>query len=171
MAILEYQFSTSTAFASRVIRILTCSEFSHVDLILPGEGLLGVSGTDKSINDPGGVIIRPFGAWPYLTEPKIAKVGCTEEVGRKTIEFVRSQIGKPFDKRALWAFLRDRAGIPKAGREWRDPTQWFCSEIQVRGLEVGGLFSYPLIQPKDVISPQSLLLYLNPYLTNPEVFL
>ena len=160
---LLYQFSTSTAFASRIIRILTCSEFSHCDLVLP-EGLLGVSGSDKSIKDPGGVIIRPFNAWPYLHPPKIARVQCSDDVARKTTDFVKSQIGKPFDKQALRAFLRDRAGIPDAGRDWRDPSKWFCSEVQVRGLEVGGLFSYPLIQPKDVISPQALLLYLNPFM-------
>lgn len=171
MATLEYQFSTSTAFASRVIRVLTCSEFSHVDLILPGEGLLGVSGSDKSINDPGGVIIRPFNAWPYLSSPKIARVTCADDVARKTVEFVRSQIGKPFDKKALWAFLRDRAGNPNTNRDWRDPSAWYCSEVQARGLEIGGLFSYPLIQPKQLISPNTLLIYLNPFIGNVEDFL
>lgn len=160
---LRYQFSTSTALASRAIRILNCSEFSHVDLMLP-EGLLGVSGPDKSINDPGGVIIRPNPAWPYLDPPKIARVQCSDEVAAKTIEFAKSQIGRPFDNAALYAFLRDRAGIPKTGRNWRDPNAWFCSELQIRALEVGGLFSYPLIQSKDVISPQNLLLYLNPFM-------
>ncbi len=111
------------------------------------------------------MVIRPFNAWPYLYPPKIARVQCSEEVARKTIEFVRSQLGKPFDKQAMYAFLRDRAGIPKTGRDWRDPVAWFCSEVQVRGLEVGGLFPYRLIQPKDVISPQALLLYVNPFLS------
>src|SRR5207248_8655061 len=114
----------------------------------------------SSIKDLGGVLIRPFNPCPYLDPPKVAVVQCTEEVARKTVEFARSQIGRPFDKKAMHAFLRDRAGIPKAGRDWRDPTMWFCSELQVRALEVGGLFPYKLIQPKDVISPQSLLLYL-----------
>ena len=45
------QYSTSIAFASMVIRRLTHSEFSHVDFILPGEGLLGVSGPDQKIGD------------------------------------------------------------------------------------------------------------------------
>jgi hypothetical protein len=168
---LEYQFSTSTAFASRIIRILTCSQFSHVDLILPGEGLLGVSGSDKSIKDPGGVIIRQFNAWPYLEPPKIARVQCSDDVARKTVDFVRAQIGRPFDKKALWAFLRDRAGAPKTDRNWRDPSAWYCSEVQARGLEVGGLFPYPLIQPKNLISPNTLLIYLNPFIANVEEFL
>lgn len=173
MATLEYQFSTSTAFASRIIRILTCSLFSHVDLILPGEGLLGVSGPDKysGFLDPGGVIIRPFDVWPYLFTPKVARVRCSDDTARKTIEFVRSQIGKPFDKKILWGFLKDRAGVPSTGRDWRDPEQWDCSEVQARGAEVGGLFDYPLIQPKGLISPNMFLVYLNPFLINVEDFL
>ena len=170
MAELLYQFSTSTALASRAIRILTCSQFSHVDLVLP-EGLLGASGPDRSINDPGGVIIRPNPAWPYLEPPKIARVVCRQTVADGTIAFAHSQINKPFDNKALYAFLRDRAGIPRTGRNWRDPSKWFCSELHVRALEVGGLFPYELIQPKDVISPQALLLYLNPFITNVADFL
>src|SRR5689334_23278551 len=130
MAFLEYQFSTSAALASKIIRVLTCSLWSHVDLILPGEGLLGVSGSDKSIKDPGGVILRPFNAWPYLDKPKVARVACSQDVADKTTDFVRSQINQPFDKKALWNFLRDRCGNPDANRNWRDPNQWFCSELQ-----------------------------------------
>jgi hypothetical protein len=165
MAELVYQFSTSTAFASAIIRRLSHSEFSHIDLMLPGEGLLGVSGPDKSIKDVGGVLIRPFNAWPYKFPPKIARVQCSDDVVRKTIEFARSQIGKPFDNAALYHFLRDRAGLPVVGRDWRDPSQWFCSEYQLRCPEVGGLFPYPLITRKDVVSPNDCLIYFNPFMS------
>jgi hypothetical protein len=164
MAELAFQFSTSPAFASRVIRWMTASEFSHGDLVLPGEGLLGVSGPDKPTKDPGGVRIRQFNAWPYLRPPKIARVQCSDVVARETIKFARSQIGKPFDNGALYHFLRDRAGLTPVKRDWRDPDSWFCSEFLVRAVEVGGLFPYPLIMLKDVVSPQSLLLLLNPYM-------
>lgn len=165
MAELQFQFSTSTAWTSAIIRRLTQSQFSHIDLILPDEGLLGVSGPDKSISDPGGVLIRPFNCWPYLYPPKIAKVQCSDAVVRAGIEWGRTQIGKPFDNAALYAFLRDRAGLPKLGRPWRDPSKWFCSEFQARLVEVAGLFGYPLIVPKDCISPNTLLIFFNPYLT------
>lgn len=161
---LQFQFSTSTAWTSAIIRRLTCSEFSHVDLILPGEGLLGVSGPDKSIKDPGGVLIRPFNCWPYLRPPKIATVACSEKVERQTIEFARGQIGKPFDNASLYHFLQDRIGVPRTGRDWRDPSTWFCSELQIRALEWAGLFPYMLLMPKDHVSPQTLLMYLNPFM-------
>ncbi len=165
MAELWFQFSTSTAWTSAIIRRLTQSPFSHVDIMLPGEGLLGVSGSDRSLKDPGGVVIRPFDCWPYLHPPKVAKARCSQETARRAIEWGRGQLGKPFDKRALYAFLRDRAGLPKVGREWRDPDMWFCSEFALRAAEVAGLFPYMLITPKDVVSPNTLLIHLNPFLS------
>lgn len=177
MATLEFQYSTSTAFASGIIRRLTHSRFSHIDIILPGEGLLGVSGPDKSLKwvghspatDTGGVLIRPFGAWPYKAAPHVAKVQCTEDVARKAVEWGRSQIGKPFDNGALYHFLRDRAGLPRIGRDWRDPEQWFCSEFAIRAAEIGGVFPYPLIVSKDTVSPQDTLLCFNPYLSLQDI--
>ena len=170
---LEFQFSTSPAFASQIIRRLTHSRFSHIDLILPDEGLLGVSGIDKPTKDLGGVRILPFNAWTYLFPPKIARVQCSDYVAKRAIDWGRSEIGKPFDKGALWAFLRDRAGAPPLGRDWRDPTHWICSEFQARLTEYSGLFTYPLIISKDCISPNDLLLLFNPFLTatNIEEFL
>lgn len=169
MTELAFQYSTSTAFASGVIRRLTHSRFSHIDIILPGEGLLGVSGKDNSILDPGGVVIRKFEAWPYKAPPKVAKLITTDEVVRKSIEWARSQLGKPFDNNALYHFLRDRAGLPPVDRDWRDPDRWFCSEFAIRAAEVGGLFSYPLIVVKDTVSPQDTLLAFNPYMTNSNI--
>jgi len=163
MAELVFQYSTSTAFTSKIIRRLTHSQFSHIDLVLP-EGLLGVSGKDKSIGDSGGVLVRKFGCWPYLFPPKLAHVQCSDEVQKKTIDWAVSQIGRPFDKKALYHFLRERAGLKLIGRDWRDPNSWFCSEFQIRAAEIGGLFSYPLIVNKDVVSPQDTLLLFNPFM-------
>jgi hypothetical protein len=76
---------------------------------------------------------------------------------------------KPFDNGALYAFLRDRAGLPKLGRPWRDPDKWFCSEYVIRALEVGGLFPYLLITPKDTVSPNTLLVHINPFMSNDNI--
>jgi hypothetical protein len=162
MAELCFQFSTSTAWTSGLIRRLTHSDFSHVDIIEPGVGLWGVSGLDDSIKDPGGVRCRKFDAWPYLYPPKVARLQTTDEVVRKTLEWARAQEGAEFDNAALYHFLRDRAGLRKLGREWRDPHKWFCSEYALRAPELGGAFSYPLITPKDVVSPNDDLIHFNP---------
>lgn len=165
MAIIEVQYSTSKAFASGVIRRLTHSSFSHIDIVIPGQGLLGASGYDKKLNDPGGVVLRSFSPWPYMCPPMTAQIETTDEVVSRTLEFGRSQIGKPFDDKALWHFLRDRGGLKNKGRDWRDPSCWFCSELVVRCFEWAGLFTYPLVVTKDVISPNDTLLLFNPYFT------
>ena len=134
MSELLIQYSTSTAFASSIIRRLTHSRFSHVDFLLPGEGLLGVSGPDQKIGDFGGVLIRPNPPWTYHDKPKLARIRVEAQVHDATIAFARAQIGKPFDGSALWGFLSDQAAEQPV-RQWRDPATWFCSEF-VRSAEV-----------------------------------
>lgn len=168
MAELQLQFSTSTAFASCIIRRLTHSPFSHVDIVLPGEGLLGVSGPgyykETGYRDPGGVQIRPCPPWPYKFQPVVATLKCSPDVVERTILWGKSQLNRPFDNKALHAFLKDRAGI-KVNRDWRDPSEWFCSEFVIRALEVGGLFSYKLAVTKNLVSPNDDLLLVNPFMT------
>lgn len=163
---LDIQFSTSTAFASGVIRRLTHSPFSHVDIIVPG-GLLGVSGKDDSLNDIGGVRVRPTPAWPYLTPPKVAHIACSDEVTAHVIAAAKSQVGKPFDTTAMWSMLDDQA--TEKIRNWRDPNQWFCSELVAWSLETGGLFPYQLAIMKNRVSPADILLIVNPYMTRENI--
>jgi hypothetical protein len=162
MGEIALQFSTSTAFTSGIIRRLTHSPWSHVDFVLP-EGLLGVSGEDRSINDPGGVRVRPFGCWPYLSKPRTAYLHCPDNIADKVLDVARSQIGKPFDNGALWGFLGDLAyGAPKIRpAPWDDEMSWFCSEYIAFCLVRGGFFPYKLIVRKERISPADLLLILN----------
>jgi hypothetical protein len=167
------QFSTSPAFASGIIRRLTHSDWSHVDLMLPGEGLLGVSGPGKytvngrAVNDKGGVQIRPFQPWPYKGPAKVAQLLIDEATTRAIVDAGRSQIDKPFDNKALYSFLRDRAGIGsnKEVRDWRHTDSWFCSEFATWACEEGGLFRYQLAVSKEAISPNDLLLLINPYMS------
>jgi hypothetical protein len=163
---LQIQFSTSTAFSSSVIRRLTHSPFSHVDFVVP-EGLLGVSGKDDSINDPGGVIVRPLKAWPYLTTPKVATILCPDNIATSVITAAMSQLKKPFDNGAMWAMLDDQAEEKIKGtiRNWRDPAQWFCSELVMWALETGGLFPYPLAVLKNRVSPADVLLVINQFMS------
>jgi hypothetical protein len=169
MAEICIQYSTSTAFASMVIRRLSHSRFSHVDFLIPGEGLLGVSGPGHYISgsgapfhDIGGVIVRPFNAWPYLEPPKIARIQTSDEVVRKAVDAARSQMGKPYDDGALWGFLGDPAR--EMQRNWRDEGQWYCSELLTWALELAGLWPYPIVVTKDRVSPADNLLLINPFM-------
>ena len=120
-----------------------------------------------SIHDPGGVMIRPFDAWVYLEPPKIARVQAPEATIRGVIEAAKSQLGKPFDQSALWGFLSDQAMEKK--RNWRDPTQWYCSELMTWAEESGKLFPWPLVITKDRITPADNLLLINPFMTPENV--
>lgn len=168
---LHIQYSTSNAFASQMIRRLCHSPFSHVDIILEGEGLLGASGPDNYVvdgkpwHDPGGVIVRPFHPWPYLYDPVIARVRTTVEVRDKVIAQARSQINKPFDNSALWEFLSDK---PPGDRDWKATDKWFCSELVTWAEETAGMFPWPLVVPKSRISPADNLMINMPMLINPD---
>lgn len=145
-----------------MIRRLCHSEFSHCDIVLP-EGLLGVSGVDKSIGDPGGVLIRKPGLWPYLRPPKLARL--KTDVADKVIAIGKSQLGKPFDDSALWDFLSEDPG----DRDWRNEDKWFCSEFVAWSMETAGFFPYSLIAAKNRITPGDLLFLVNPFLQEDNI--
>lgn len=79
---------------------------------------------------PEGVRIRPAGYRPWIRRV-VFEVPATivSEIGWQ--EFLISQIGKPYDYEAIWAFLFNR--------DWREPDSWICSEFQAAALEVSGI--------------------------------
>jgi len=110
----EFRFVTDNSLASRGIRLWTWpSEFSHVDLVMPGfagYGLLGAM--------PGGVKLRPR---LYDNPTKILYATVEVNDAAKVYAAAKSQIGKPYDFGAI-------AGL-MFHRDWKDTGQWFCSEL------------------------------------------
>ena len=147
---------------SGLIRRACHSRFSHVDIVLPGEGLLGVSGEDKSVNDPGGVRIRPFEPWPYNI---VREVEINTSLSDAIIRRGKSQIGKPFDNDALFAFFSPNV----VHRDWRELAKWFCSEWFIWSCETEGLFPYSLCVPMNMINPNDTMLLLNPFMSRDDV--
>ena len=168
MAELLLQFSRSTAAASTGICWLTHSDWSHVDIVEPGVGLWGASGPDKTIKDIGGIRCRPFNPWPYRYPPKIARVQTTEDAARQSLEWMRQHEGAPFDNAALYAFLKIRMGMT-LHRDWRDPSQWYCAEAVIRAEELGKVFGYELVMPRNALSPNDVLIYNNPFMSAANV--
>lgn len=156
------RYSSSTAFMSNLIRRACHSRYSHVDIVLPGEGLLGVSGPDKEFNDPGGVRIRPFEPWPYNI---FREVQINTDKTDAIIARGRSQIGKPFDNGALYAFFNPS----HVNRNWRELEQWFCSEWFIWSCESEGLFPYDLCVPMNMINPNDTMLLLNPFMSKEDI--
>lgn len=160
---LVIQFSSSTAFTSRIIRTICHSRFSHIDIVLPGEGLLGASGPDADLHDIGGVRIRSFEPWPYEIK---RTVSIETDKADAIITAWRSQIGKPFDDEAIHAFL---AIHPIYTRSWDALDKWFCSEGVIWACREGGLFPWKLNVPMNCIDPNDGMLMLNPFMSDEDV--
>ncbi len=142
------QLSTQRDFLSWVIRWVTWSEFSHVDVLLemPAERrLLGA-------RFRGGVQAR------RLDYARFARVQCytvtlTEEEYGRFLGFLVNQLGRPYDWRGILNFHFHRS------RRWRDGRAWFCSELVAAAFECAG---WPLLALAecDRVSPRDLTLSL-----------
>lgn len=138
-----------------LIRRLSHSPFSHVDVILPNGNALGASDSPDAPVVEGnkhGVAIRP---------PNYQVFGIRRQAVIVTpfadaiIAKVMTQLGKPFDGDALHTFLDDRV----FDRSWRNPTSWFCSELFAWAFEAAGYWApQELLWPKSRVSPTDLLM-------------
>jgi uncharacterized protein YycO len=143
------RFSTVPgALTCQLIRWQTWCDYSHVDVVIPGVGLLGAQ--------VDGVKIRPFNyAGPnakvlyqqvdYLTPGEEADL----------YQFLKAQLGKPYDFGALLGDLLHR--------DWRNPNKWFCSELVAAAFEQ---IKRPMLNENvvDRVTPRDLMLcpYLEP---------
>ena len=155
------QFSTTQSslgnWASALIRRMTHSPFSHVDIVTPDGHLLGASDSpDAPVieGNPRGVAIRPqhYQAFGYRRR-MIIQTGKAPPI----YQAAYSQIGKPFDGDALQDFISD--SFP-GYRDWRDTGHWFCAELAVWAFETGGYW-LPMTElpwPKNRVSPSDLFL-------------
>lgn len=129
------RFVTEPGITSLAIRWFTWSDWSHVDFVLRDGRFLG-SRLD------GGVLIRKH---DYLT-PSMFRYACVEvPEPRKVYGWATTQIGKPYDWKAIAGFL------PRAN--WHDPGKWFCSELVAGGFEQAGC---PIVDRKAFrVTPQT----------------
>lgn len=132
----------SSKIGSWIIRTLTWSSFSH------------------SVILDGGEVIEAV--WPKVRVSTLAELRSThDEVeivdwpnidGDPIIAAARSQVGKPYDWKALVGFLFHR--------DWREDDSWDCAELIAWSCESGGS---PLFRPGTLnrVTPQDLWM-LNP---------
>lgn len=143
----KIQFSTQHCWDSSVIRRVTWDGDSHVDMVLPPDGLL--LGARLS----GGVQIREP-KYSTFTSCHLKSIEIPEENAQRVYDAAISQIGKPYDKMAILNFALHRK------RDWRETRSWICSELIAWVFEEAG---WPLINPEipvDHISPRDLKLSL-----------
>jgi hypothetical protein len=162
-------------WASSMIRRTNHSPFSHVDIVIPssemfeGGGLLGASDNLKASMITGnarGVAVRPT---DYQKFRYIRRMVISTNRANDIRRIALSQLGKPFDNGALKDFLSD--SFP-GRRDWRLTDSWFCAELVVWAMEVGGFWDIPLEWPKNRVSPTDILLIMlmDPRWVNRETF-
>lgn len=141
------QFVSGADFASDLIKWFSAGGWSHVDAVLV-DGLLGAR-SDCVGGAPRGVQVREPS---YVGDEQVLRVQleCPPAVAAKFEAFLRSQIGKPYDVEGIAGFI--------FGRDWRDDSAWFCSELVCAGLEHCGYFEFPLATATNKVTPAALLL-------------
>lgn len=129
-----------SGWSSKCIEWFGAGGFSHVDIVvpdwycdenkLPRGSLLGAR-SDRIGGQPAGVYIRPpdYEAWPKRL---VLRVPCTTEQAEKAFRWAARQIRSPYDRFGLVSSFI-------LGRDWREEGAWWCSELAVRMLEVGGI--------------------------------
>lgn len=167
---IQLQFSRSTETVSYLIARACRSRFSHVDVVMPDGNLLGASDSPHAPfieGNPSGVAIRPPNYQPFAIR-RLAQLLAPEPVEKRFYEVLRSQLGEPFDNKAMHAIFDEDF---TTDRDWRDASSWFCSELKAWSLEQAGFFPWPLVVSKVRITPPDLLLMANFAIINIETFM
>ena len=121
--------------------------FSHVDTVLDDGQLLGAR-NDRVGDSPRGVQIRPPGYTDFIDRVVMA-VPVTAEQKDTYLDFLRHQVGKPYDSQALWGFVLNR--------DWHQTDSWICSELAADGAEHAKIVSQ-LYLPAYQVTPGALAL-------------
>lgn len=117
---------------------------SHVEALMPDGTLLGA-------HYDGGVMARPhdYDAGRFTRE-EYREIAASPDETARFHDFLRAQIGKPYDVTAIAAFV--------LGRDWREQDSWFCSELIGAALAECGYFAHELATSFNHITPRDVLL-------------
>ena len=127
--IVRVQFLLGYGLSSWGIGYFGAMRLSHMDIQMPNGDWLGArDGWYEPAQGPcipPGVQIRPRKYYEPVKRRIVLQKAVEDSVGRKFYDLACKQIGKPYDWRAIWNFA-----IPGV-RDWRDPSEWFCSELGI----------------------------------------
>jgi hypothetical protein len=119
MGAITLQFVTSRDPESWAIRTFQRGWCSHVDSVMDDGRLLGA-------RLDGGVAIRPPN-YEKFTRVERVVISVPYYKERAYWDFLKAQVGKPYDKLAIVAFA--------VNRDWRETDAWFCDELVAAGIE------------------------------------
>src|SRR6185437_9040803 len=129
---IRLQFVCEAALSSQAIAWFSAGHFSHVDAVLSSGFLLGAR-DDAVGGQPPGVRIRPpdYLRWSRRV---VMTVHASPQQTRAFYDFLHGQLGKPYDRAAIWAFAFNR--------DWRERDSWICSELQSAAGEHAGILPH-----------------------------
>lgn len=142
------QFVSTADFGSKVIEWFSAGQVAHVDAVLEDGRLLGAR-SEAIGGAPPGVQIRTANYEDFSVVVR-AVLPAPADMVAKFYELTRAEVGKPYDEEGIIAFI--------FGRDWRDDSAWFCSELVGAMLERCGYFPNPLATPANKLTPSGLLL-------------
>ena len=133
------RFTRSNRLISHLIRFFTWSQYSHVEIVIRGEGYLGACGN-------GGVQLRSLDYDPHC-HYILRRVACTPLQAAQVIQFAKDKIGDPYYYTAILGFL--------VRRDWHEPRHWFCSELVAAAFEYAKIYKFPIKLNR--ITPERIL--------------
>jgi hypothetical protein len=150
MASIRLQFVEGTGLGSGLIKLFGHGLYSHVDSVLPDGTLLGAR-SDVMSGAPAGVQVRPAG---YVNADKVYRLDlpATDAQASAFYDFMKAQIGKPYNKIGILAFTVNAA--------WTSVGAYFCSQLVTAALQECGWLK-ELSEPPNKVDPDDLLLILS----------
>ncbi len=149
---LTLRFVREPKITSDIIAWFSQGTFSHVEAIWPDDPAMTFGSYEQKVGDiPPGVQFRPLG-YHRVAACTHFHIPATQAQMNKWKTFMLAQKGKPYDWAAIWGFA--------TGRNWRDPGQWICSQLQARGAELAP-FIGELCEGCNKITPVALALVIS----------
>lgn len=150
MGAIVLQFVEGSGLGSGMIKWFGHGAFSHVDAVLPDGTLLGARNDDID-GVPAGVQIRPAS---YVARETVRRVElpATDEQAAAFYQFMREQIGKPYNRVGIAAFM--------VNASWSSVGAWFCSQVVTAALQAAGWLR-ELSEPPNKIDPDDLYLVIS----------
>lgn len=144
---IQLRFVQGGGWDSKVIRYDTRCRWSHVEAFY-GDRTIGAM-----LN--GGVRARQLNDDSYhkAISYQVVTIAADSFAEDAFNSFLHQQIGKVYDWRAI-------VGFGLGERDWRHEDSWFCSELQLRALELAKILVLPADIPMWRITPRDLWILL-----------
>ncbi|WP_139227025.1 hypothetical protein [Marinobacter pelagius] len=114
-------FCKTTDLGGWLIRLLTFSQWNHVAIEIDGVVYDAMAGKG----------VRRMSAWGFEHRwDKAVSIRARVKDKQAAIDFLESQIGKPYDWVALLAM--------PFRTTWQSPHRWFCSELAAKAMIMAG---------------------------------